>query len=340
MLASRLLRQSACQLPIRHAISPPSTLLRPRARAFHATAPRKDAVDPLLYLPHELLQLMHTALPWYAAIPAAAFIIRGILVTTATSRVRERTSRYAATNPLRMALALSENHRLKHQNKFDTMKQFHTTLARNVKQKVKGLDTRWNCSHPLLISLSWAVMQIPIFIGNAEVIRRMSGTHEGLLRLAANSIGVTKSAGENGYYAKDVAENPWFDASLANEGALWFPNLLEVDPTGYLAYSVSALMLLNIYISGNGPRTAGEVQSKWSVRGRRIMVTVALLAGPLLQGLPSGMLLYWVSSTSSAILWNAYLDRKYPILTGYGPCKRELVNMDRQPMNKLLKGRL
>ena len=80
--------------------------MAPPTRAFHASAPRKDPVlDAILYLPHEMMTLIHTQVPWYAAIPASAFLLRAALVTSFGTWARSLMARYIGLQPLRQALA-------------------------------------------------------------------------------------------------------------------------------------------------------------------------------------------------------------------------------------------
>jgi inner membrane protein COX18 len=161
-----------------------------------------------------------------------------------------------------------------------------------------------------------------------EVVRRITGTSQGLWGLVVGSAtGVKAEDGGRRVYSTDIDSNPWFEASLANEGMLWFPDLLVPDPTGILPYVVSAVMMTNIALTNNTPHVH-ESQSKLQGRLKICMMVFAGMMGPLLQGMPASMLLYFVSSTGSALLWNVlYMDRKYPLVKGLKPCKRPLVDV-------------
>ncbi|KAF2441622.1 hypothetical protein P171DRAFT_75143 [Karstenula rhodostoma CBS 690.94] len=319
MLSARLLRPPGRQLLSRAPILPQKPLSTPRIRAFHATAPRKDgAVNALLYLPHEMMSLLHNYLPWYATLPLAAFLVRGLLVTTAGSYARALTARYIGTHPVRQALAYQKRNELMMRGGYTNPKEARTAIAKAVKAETTALDKRWNCT--LRASVGWTLAQIPIFFTMAEVIRQMCGTRDGLLGLVLGRLGL-KSTSET-VHGVAFDGNPWFQPSLADEGILWFPNLLTPDPI--LPFAVSALMFTNVYFSKNGVSANPDSMPTFSRAVRLSLMGASLLIGPLCQDLPAALMLYWAGSTSSVMLWNFWLDRKYPSPRGFTACKRPL----------------
>ncbi|KAF2266691.1 hypothetical protein CC78DRAFT_531487 [Lojkania enalia] len=323
MLTSRGLRRPACQL-----LSLPIRIVRPRHRAFHASAPRHGALDTLLFLPHEMLNLLHMGLPWWSAIPASAFIMRGLLVTTIGSRTRDITSRYLALQPLRQAIADQVFHETMQKGGFKNQKAAQHTVVQTVKVETKELDKRWDCR--LSAQVGWTFVQLPIFLTMAEVIRRMCGTRSGLIGLFMNATGLGSSS-ENDVLvggatasAPAVLSNPWFDVSLANEGMLWFPDLLVPDPTGILPFIVSGLMFSNIYFTNNSPEKLQKM-TRLSKTIRRTLLLVSLAIGPLTQNVPAALMFYWASSTTSVMIWNKWLDKRYPTPEGFTKCKRPLL---------------
>ena len=94
MLSLRPLRQPAYLCLSRSTIRLPPSRITLRSRAFHATARREDVSALLLTLPHSLLTTLHEVMPWYAAIPASAFVFRGILLWAIGIRSREMTVRF------------------------------------------------------------------------------------------------------------------------------------------------------------------------------------------------------------------------------------------------------
>lgn len=340
MLASRLLfRQLERQLLSRHVHSPfhPPVIL-PRARAFHTSTPRKAALDVFLALPHGMLESIHAAgIPWYATLPISAFVVRGLLVTTLGSYIRSLTSRYMALHPLRHAISLQIRDRLMKTGGFTSPDHAKRAIANEINKEARKLDSRWGCT--LRGQVGWTFAQLPLFLAMAEVVRRMCGTKDGLLKMATNAIGLGEESTSKvgiigGEYAADVALNPWFEPSMATEGMLWFPDLLVADPTGVLPFVVSGIMFTNIYISKNASGNTATA-SAFSRRLRRGLLFVALLIGPLSQHVPAGLLLYWASSTSSVMLWNVWLDWKYPVVKHlFAPCKRPLLMMPPRTPNR------
>lgn len=326
MLSSRLLRPlRPARRPLlsRGASTPSVCLASPsRKQAFHASAPRQDAViDAILYLPHEMMSYMHISLPWYATIPLTAFVFRGFLVTTAGAWTRSLTARYIGLQPLRQAIAFQKRDQVMRQGGFRSPKQASLTIKQAVKTETSKLDDKWKCT--LWGQINWTIWQIPIFFTMAEVIRQMCNARDGLLAMALSSIGLKDSSAGTLHGVPLGPPNPWFEPSLAHEGMLWFPDLLAADPTGVLPYIVSGLMFTNVYLTKNTPNEHGTLPTASSLI-RRTLLCVSLAIGPMCQQLPAALMLYWASSTSSVMLWNKWLDWKYPAPRGFTACKRPL----------------
>jgi inner membrane protein COX18 len=320
MLSSQRLRP-ACQLLTRRCVP---------ARAFHASAPRRNPVlNTILYLPHEMMTLIHAQVPWYAALPIAAFITRGLLVTTAGAWARSLTARYIGLQPLRQALAVQKRDNMSRQGNFRSPKEAIVAIRKEIKNEVAKLDKRWNVT--IRGQISWTFAQIPIFFTMAEVIRQMCGARDGLLAMGTSyfnsgdkTAAADQLAGPVDAVTADslavAASNPWFEPSLANEGMLWFQDLLLPDPTGVLPFVVSGLMFSNIYFTKNTVNN----DKNWPNLLRRTLLGVSLLVGPICQSMPAALMLYWASSTSSVMLWNAWLDWRYPAPRGFTACKLPL----------------
>ncbi len=336
MLASQLLRQPARLLlsrttsrSVSRSIFRSPTL--PRRRAFHASAPRHNAVDDaLLYLPYEMMTLLHTQLPWHVVIPLSAFIMRGVLVVTAGSHARSLAARYIGLQPLRQAMAHQKRHQIMKQSSFFTVSAAKAVISSAVSIETRALDKRWNCT--LLGQLNWSLAQLPIFLVMADVIRRMCNAQDGLLSMGLTCLGLKTAA--QSFHQVPVITNPWFQPSLANEGMLWFPDLLAPDPTGALPFVVSGLMFFNVYTSKNQPADPNN-RPAFSKNLRRVMLGVSLLVGPLCQNLPAALILYWTGSTSSVIVWNWWLDWRYPAPKDGLACKRPLQILPPVPQRRL-----
>ncbi|KAF1960261.1 hypothetical protein CC80DRAFT_489460 [Byssothecium circinans] len=321
MLATRLCRPPTRQLLSRSPKPSPALHTSPFRRAFHATHPRNDAVlDAFLYLPHEMMSLIHTYVPWYTTIPLSAFIVRGILVTTAGAWARTLTARYIGLHPLRQAMAHQKRHEVTRKGGFSNPKAAKAAIAKEIAKGTTALDARWKCT--LRGQIGWTAIQIPLFFTMAEVIRQMCNTQDGLLSLSLTALGL-KTAATSSHGISLGPPNPWFEPSLANEGMLWFHDLLVPDPTGVLPFVVSGLMFSNVYFTHNGLADPDKAPafSKWL---RRLLLGVSLLIGPMCQHLPAALMLYWASSTSSVILWNKWLDWRYPAPRGFVACRRPL----------------
>lgn len=309
-----------CRAPI----APLKPTLNPRKRNFHATAPRKNgAIDAFLYLPHEMISHLHNYLPWYATLPLSAFLIRGLLVTTAGSYARALMARYIGTHPVRQAIAYQKRNELMQRGGYSNPKEARTAITKAVKKETQELDKRWNCT--IYGQLSWTLAQIPIFFTMAEVIRQMCGTRDGLLGIALRNLGL-RSGTETVHGVTLSDPNSWFQPSLAEEGMLWFPDLLVADP--FLPFVVSGLMFTNVYLSKNTASADPSAAPTFTRAVRLGLMGASLMIGPMCQDLPAALMLYWAGSTGSVILWNFWLDWRYPAPRGFAACKRPLQLLD------------
>lgn len=355
MLPLQLLQHRTAQWATRSALLAQKSGWSPSKRAFHASAARQGPLlDTFLYVPHEMMSLLHAHVPWYAVIPLTAFITRGLLVATAGSYARALMARYIGLHPLRQALGVQKRDEILKKGNFRTTKEAVLQVQQEVRKITTELDKRWNVS--IKGQISWTLLQLPIFLGMAETIRQKCGARDGLLGLATSpyergtslfrtehaagesdidsvpkldDLAVASSSGPEeltASFASNIGEHAvthsqWFEPSLANEGFLWFQDLLLPDPTGTLPFIVSGLMFCNIYFTKN---TVGH-DANWSSVIHRSLLVVTLFVGPLCQDLPAALLLYWASSTSSIIVWNWWLDWRYPALSGHTACKRPLL---------------
>lgn len=357
-MSSRLLLRPARQLLSRSHVAHHAPITRPPTRAFHASAPSQDPVlDAIFYLPHEMITMIHTQVPWYAAIPASAFLLRAGLVTSLGRWSRSLLARYIGLQPLRQALARAKRDEIRRTRVFRTSKEATQRTQHEIGQVIRTLDSRWNVT--LKGQIGWTVLQIPIFFTMAEIIRKMCGARDGLLALglsvfkrneavetaaptdvagitswaidsswAPNALSTASAINDttnttNGHGLSPVALDAYFEPSMASEGMLWFQDLTMADPTGALPFIVSGLMFSNIYFTKNAADASDA--STFQTALRRTLLAVSLAIGPLCQNLPAGLMLYWVSSTSSVIIWNAWLDWKYPSPRDFTACKRTLL---------------
>ena len=170
-------------------------------------------------------------------------------------------------------------------------------------------------------SLSW--IQLPIFLLFIETIRRMCDTRGGLLGLimkAPDKDAMTRSEMAHTYI------NPCLESGLATEGALWFPDLLAPDPMLILPFALSASLFGNLLLYDAKAKANGIPIGKWQLRFQRTLKLMALGIGPATLAMPSGMLIYWISSSLCALGQHALLEWYIPGRPIITPCKsRNLV---------------
>jgi len=90
------------------------------------------------------------------------------------------------------------------------------------------------------------------------------------------------------------------EASMAVEGLLWFPDLVATDPTRLLPILSALTWLLNVEMG------AGRSYAAWpEARVAARLGAVACI--PLAETVPSGVLLFWVTSNVFALARGALL---------------------------------
>ncbi|CAI6338381.1 unnamed protein product [Periconia digitata] len=326
--------------PARHCLSrsvilpsPPRIAPLPRRRAFHATARRNDVASVFLYLPHTLLTTLHGVMPWYAAVPLSAFIVRGLLLWGVGTRTRSITARYLGTHPLRQALALQKMDELSKKGGFETAKQGQNLITREIKRATSQLDKRWDCS--VYSQLWWTLSTFPVYITMSEVIRRMGNMRDGILGMILDGAGLKDPV--TSIHGITLGMIEWFEPTLGAEGMLWFPNLLEPDPNGYLPFMVSGLMLYNVLATNGGKlQLSPKNMTRFSRGVRYVTILMSLMVGPVCQDVPAALMLYWSGSTASIILSNFYLDWKHPVPPkDMGKCERPLLRLAPRKSSRL-----
>lgn len=169
----------------------------------------------------------------------------------------------------------------------------------NLRKKRAEIYKRFHCS--LSMNYLPPLLQLPVWLLAVEAIRKMCGKEVGLLGTIFGS--------------SDSATAGTKELSFATEGALWFPDLLVPDPMLLLPFMLSATMLGNLYHTTGNNLTAG----------RRRMVNalkfMALCIGPITLQFPSAILVYWISSSSFAMMQAAVLERLMPVKPPVVPCK-------------------
>jgi inner membrane protein COX18 len=189
-----------------------------------------------------------------------------------------------------------------------------------VKKKQSEIFKRFGLRRTAVLA---PILQLPVWLLFVETIRRMCGTHEGLLGLVVKPF--TSSIPTDTAVDAPIVESVAvpLEVSMGYEGALWFPDLLVPDPMLILPCVLSAALFANV--SYNERRTIegqGDLRSKFNIRITRILKTIALAALPLTLQLPSAMLVYWISSSVAALGQSFLFDRFLPY-ESIKPCKPE-----------------
>ncbi len=159
----------------------------------------------------------------------------------------------------------------------------------------------------------------------------MCGAGEGLLGTGSNllrGIGVETDR-ETTLNALSGSAVP-VESSLAEEGALWFPDLLAPDPCLVLPFLLSGTLFANLHLSSRSRTRDGRQSSRTAQAFEKTMKLLALAIGPLMLQFPSGLLLYWISSSMLAIVTKYLTDRLMPFRRPPEPCKPKMTALQAQ----------
>lgn len=289
-------------------------LQRSCRRAFHATSHTRF-LDVCFEQTYTILNGLHTltGLPWALTLPLAGVGVRILLVGPFTIISNDVIRRRLALQPLRHAWV----HHLKMEvfTKYATSgpKVCQRALVRALVRKSKEIDTRMGTQRWKEF-IPWA--QLPIFLLVIETIRKMSGVHDGLLGLLSKAFTSASTGDEiTGQELLHHSVVP-VEHSLAEEGALWFTNLLVPDPFSVLPFLLSGTILLNIFLQ----RRHIFEPSKWGRRYLNAMTVLGFMVGPLTLQLPAAMHVYWLSSSTFAIGQNLFLQKYRPSRRPVKPC--------------------
>lgn len=282
-------------------------------------------LEPVLLGAHSALETVHslTGTPWALTLPLSALLVRLTLVLPFTIYQRKLLRRQLSLAPL----TLGWSHVIKKQTYMEVghkgPEKATAIMNKNVKAKQNEILKRWGCQRWKTAAIPFA--QLPIWLAMTETLRRMCGTSEGLFGMFIHRLeefGLMRSDSPTSTTDSIVDDlistaGPQTlvqEAGFANGGILWFPDLLVADPHIALPFILSATMLLNIFgktrLNQQGPR------SQWQVRLQRSLGVVALVVGPLTMHVPSGMLVYWISSASLGYLQAIVLDQVTPLPKG------------------------
>lgn len=285
-------------------------------RAFHASSPRLF-LDECVNATHTVITGIHssTGLPWAATLPLVAVLVRLAITGPITAYGYTISNRRRELFPLLDAWRATITRNVMRTHRKEGPVACERIIARQVREKGAGVRSRMGVQF-WKSSLTW--IQLPTFLLVLETIRTMCNTTHGLL-------GMFVSAPE-----KDVTSegdtlqpyvSPYFEPTLATEGALWFPDLLVPDPMLILPFTLSASLFGSILFYERRTRAAGVPLSVWQIRLQRTIKILALAIGPATIGMPSGILVYWISSSLSVLAQNVFLDWYIPQTVVIQPCK-------------------
>ena len=291
--------------------------LQSHRRSFHAS-PRHLIVEECLSTTHTLITGIHnvTGLPWVASIPLTAALIRLTITGPIATYGKIISQRRIGIFPLLYAWRAAIGRNVSRTYKTEGPVACEKIIAKAAWKK--GAEVRKNMGVQYWkSSLTW--IQLPIFLVVIDTIRAMCGYEKGLLGI------LTRGAeGEDVVPAENIdqtLDDPYFEPTLALEGALWFPDLLVPDPMLILPFTLSASLFAIIYGVERRSKSLGVPIQKWQLRIQQAMKIFALLIGPATVGVPSGILVYWISSTWFGICQNALLDWYLPTKPAVEPLK-------------------
>ncbi len=301
-----------------------STRLTSRQRrSFHNTPPTQFLEAVLLSI-HDVLTGLHsiTGLPWAATLPLTALLMRVCFVLPLQVANHRATQRQLDLAPL--LNAWRQNLQRKVMADFGGQGPRHTNMAlqRGIRAKRTELYQRWGCRR----WKNWLpIAHFPIWLAVIETIRRMAGAGEGLLGWATSMV---RDEGVNAdrdtiLDAISASAVVPVEASLADEGALWFPNLLLPDPTLVLPFVLSAALFTSVHLNTR-PKAPDSVVLPPSVarkRMERAAKLIALAVGPLTLQVPSAIMVYWISGSVISIGEYYLRARLVPFRSPIPPCK-------------------
>lgn len=258
-----------------------------------------------------------SGLSWAATLSMTAVIVRLGLLGPLAAYTHMKSNQRRETMPL--IYAWQHVIRKKVFRKFGKRgpKECHKIASKNL--YAKGRQIRKELGVQFWKStLSW--LQLPVFLVFIESIRKLCGTHGGLLALMMRGTSETASR-EEVLQDAETGSDYALVRSLANEGALWFPDLTVPDPMLFMPFMLSGCLFANIMLHERNAMALQVQSGKWQLRLQRTIKIVALAIGPATLGVPSAMLVYWITSSLCALGQNLFLQWYMPGKPAIKPCK-------------------
>lgn len=322
----------------------------PLRRKFHASPLRNDAPSTITFniletgiFDNLIAAPAAAGLPFAAIIPISALAIRTLLlVPDYYNRLAQQ--RYLDLSPL-LAVWRRRIRVLVQAEHVDSRSAaaIQRDVAKQTHRKQREIISRWRAGWPYR---SWGVFtQVPLFVTTLGVWRSVLGPGDAQFWLARwVSGGIAAMQGWFTGVAGAVRELPDV-ARLQAEGLPWCVDLTAPDPTGALSVALAVVNVVNVLKFSSGRKQAvaagQDGERKLSPGAQYIRVFLLLLSAglcPMTIGLPSGVVWYWVSSSTCTLAFHVLWDMLRPLKIPPKPCKkpsqsREL--FDRQWEKKL-----
>ncbi|KAF1820361.1 uncharacterized protein K489DRAFT_54485 [Dissoconium aciculare CBS 342.82] len=346
----------------------------PTRRAFSATASRKSELyNAVVSVPATLLDVIHsTGLPWFATIPTAAILVRGVLIYYAFTKphrigdvkmshlaplysARRASKMRLLGRPPRVTTFNNISGKLQHWYKANKM----SWAIRNQIQKAFGISGSLRSG--IVTNLSLVVM--------SEAIRLRCGSSQGLVSILLYPFARVWTGIKRTFLdIKDqlspispdaptplveqmeslsIVQSPFVDPSLMVEGLRWCPDLSVPDPYQLLPFFLTTIMIYQGVVTAmqipvtRRPDLAGlsdakieaqahqlrfdlkEHATQASKRKRSIFVnsSVAFIFGLIMTEVPAGIVLYLLTSVTTAGVQRLWLQYKYPAGEAITRCK-------------------
>ena len=295
-----------------------------------------EMIDISVSISRGLLHGVHsvTGLPWFASIPLTAFLVRMTIGLPQQWWTRSQVEKRSRLTP--MLTAWRKVHQKRVMDSYTQNGQTVTPsvatkmVTRALKKTESQMYKRWRI-------YKWApysiVLQFPVFLSMMEALRRMVGMDGGLLTVLKAGFGET--SGEN-----VVPLEP----SMATGGALWFPDLLAHDPTHVLPVVLATTLYLNISLGWKPkseveiatlpPRAAFNARILNKLRFGLQCVPFYIAPSMIAAQVPSGFLLYWISSTLIATLQTKIIKDRFTAVPVPRECYSRHVGSVHDPKTK------
>lgn len=282
-----------------------------QVRRFHPTrpAPFLEVASGFVHGVHSL-----TGLPWAYSLPLTAVIVRLFVAMPLQIYTKKQARKERDLVPLLQSWKVFYKNQIK-KNSLSSdsapISEIMPILSKQVTDKRRELYKNWKVARFYKFA---NLLQLPVWLSVMESIRNMCGDDRGLLRFVGSVIRNWFHPGE-AFKAIPLEAEP----SLATEGAFWFPDLLAGDPTGALPALLTASIILNIRTgwktmslreTADLPRPE-MILKLFPIFLKGLMNTLAVYIGcsAWAGGLPSALIVYWVTSTNVATLQTVFLDK-------------------------------